>query len=121
MTDAPADVPRARPLPALGFLVTLLVLAAIAIATLRTPPRIVTGLPEGSRVARARADLKGGLRVDTGELRFQATLVEGAVEATASQANSAQTWFLAALAQQPFEPRLHAALGCLALASRQLT
>jgi Flp pilus assembly protein TadD len=120
MSQAPPTASPARPLPALGFLVVLLALAAMAIATLRTPPRIITGLPEGTRVGHARAALGDRLRIESGELRFQAVLAGGAGEATASQVSSAETWILAAMAQQPFEPRLHAALACLDLATLRL-
>ncbi len=115
----PPIAARARPLPALGFLLALLALAALALSTLRTPQRIITGLPEGPRVARARAELANKLRVETGELRFQAALLGGEGETDASRAISAQAWLIAAVAHKPYDPRLHAALACLELAARR--
>jgi Flp pilus assembly protein TadD len=119
MSHPPVVAARARALPALGFLLALLALAALALSTLHTPPRIITGLPEGPRVARARAALGNQLRVETGELRFQAALLGDEGKPDASRAISAQASLIAAVAHKPYDPRLHAALACLELAARR--
>jgi tetratricopeptide (TPR) repeat protein len=121
MSNPPAAAARARPLPALGFLLALLALAALALSTLRTPPRIITGLPEGPRFERMRASLWNRFRVETGELRLRAALLGDEGETDAALAIAAEAPVLAALAHRPYDPRLHAALAFVNLAARRLT
>lgn len=120
MSHPPVVAARARSLPALGFLLALLALAALALSTLHTPPRIITGLPEGPRFERMRASLGNRFRVATGGLRLQAALLGDEGETNASLAIAAQAPVLAALAHKPYDPRLRAALAFVNLAAQQL-
>lgn len=111
---------RSPALRAFTFLLALLVLAAIAVSSLRTPPRIVTGFPGDARAANVRAALGNGLRADTGELRFQAALLDNVGDMSTARALEAASSLRPALVRRPFDPRLHAALASLVLAAGRL-
>ena len=118
--DPPPLAPvRGRSLPALGFLLALLGLAALAFMTLCSRPRIITGLPEGPAALRMRASLANRLSVDTGGLRLQASLLGDAGDDDASLANAGEAAVLAAIQERPRDPRLHAALGFVDLAAHE--
>lgn len=112
---------RSPALRAFTFLLALLVLAAIALSVLLTPPRIITGFPEEPSTANVRAVVGDRLAADTGELRFQAALLNRAGDTSASRALEGAAALRPALGQRPFDPRLHAALGSLDLAARRWT
>jgi tetratricopeptide (TPR) repeat protein len=121
MIHPPVATARHRPLPSLRFLLALLVLAALAVMTLRSPPRIITGLPEGPLVERMRASLWNRLRVDTGDLRLQAALLGGEGEPDAALAIVAESTVLAAIGERPDDPRLRASLAFVDLAAQRFT
>lgn len=107
-------------MPALTFLLALLALAAIALAVLFRPPRIVTGLPEGPEVARVRALLHDRLQVDAGGLRFQSSLLSELGAPDVGLAVEAERMLQAARQRSPRDPRLLAASACLDLAALRL-
>jgi tetratricopeptide (TPR) repeat protein len=121
MTHPPIATSRVRPLPALGFLLALLALAALALSTLRPPPRIITGLPEGPLFERMRASLWNRLRVETGGLRLEAALLGDEGETDTALAIAAESTVLAAIGDRPDDPRLHASLAFVELAAQRLT
>ncbi len=110
---------RSRPLPALTFLLALLALAGIALAALRTPPRIVTGLPDDPEVARVLALVHDRLRVESAELRFPSALLGELGEADAALAIEAEGRLLATRSRHAHDPRWLAALACLNLAAQR--
>jgi tetratricopeptide (TPR) repeat protein len=116
---SPPPAARARPLPALGFLLALLALATLALYALRTAPPIVTGLPEDPDVARTRVLVLDRLRPDSGELRFRSALLGQRGEADVALATAAEAPLLAARRRLPRDPRLLAALACLSLCAQR--
>jgi tetratricopeptide (TPR) repeat protein len=120
MPDAHHDTAaRAARLPALGFLLALIALAALALVALRTPPRILTGLPEEPALTHVHALVHDRLRVDSGELRFQSTLLGERGEANVALAIEAERALTEATLRQPSEPRLLAARASLNLAAQR--
>lgn len=119
MSRLPAADARARPLPALGFLLALLVLAALALRALRGAPSIITGLPEDPDVARTRMLVYDRLRPDCGDLRFRSALLGPLGEADVALATAAEVPLLDARRRRPGDPRLLAALACLSLTAQR--
>src|SRR5262245_55024706 len=121
--SSPAGVPTPaarRSSPALAFLLALVALGAIAIATLRTPVRIVTGLPDDLVVAKARDELHGRLAVETGGLRFTTALPGDGGTPDVALATEFAEALRAARAPAATDPRRLAALGALDLAANRL-
>lgn len=110
---------RSPALRAFTFLLALLALAAVAISSLLTPPRIVTGFPHDARAENVRTLVGHHLRADTGDLRFQAALLHGEGDTNVALARVAESSLRSALAHRPLDPRLHAACGSVALAARR--
>ena len=121
-------------MPALRSLFFLLLVAGLgilALVALRTPPRLVSGLPQDPDVIRARELVHDRVQVSTGGLRFRSELLgEGARSDSARSAPSdledpalvalAERHLLAARRRLPFDARVLAALGSLDLASLRL-
>ncbi|HKQ56282.1 MAG TPA: hypothetical protein VJY35_00305, partial [Candidatus Eisenbacteria bacterium] len=78
-----------RPLRAFGFLLALLMLGVIAIVALRTPPRIITGLPAEPSVAAARALVHDRLAIELPDLRFETALLGRGAETNLALATEA--------------------------------
>ena len=110
---------RARPLPALTFLMSLLILAAIALVALRTPAKILTGLPEGPEVVGVRTLVHDRLRVESGELRFAPALLGDTGDADVALATEAERSLAPLRLRRPRDPRLLAARASLSLAARR--
>lgn len=108
---------RSPALRAFTFLLALLSLAAIAIAALLTPPRIITGFPGDPRAVNVREVLGRSLGADTGELRFQAALLAETGDTSAARALEAASSLRALTVRRPLDPRLHAGCASLELAA----
>jgi uncharacterized protein YciW len=117
MTHVPLPPARGRSVPAYGFLLALIALAGLALLTLRSRPQIVTGLPEGPLAERMRETLANRLPVDAGGMRLAGELFGTGDEADEPPSAEAQAIVVAALAERPREPRLHAALGWVELSA----
>ena len=120
MTHPPAPATGGRSLPSFGFLLALLALGGLALGTLATPARIITGLPEDPPFERVRAELWNRLRVETGELRLQAALLGDRGEADSALAAASRASVLAAIGRGPGDPRALATLAFVDLVARRL-
>ena len=121
-TATPA--PR-RVMPALAFLATLLALGAVAAYSLFATRPLAEGLPPDPAVAAAREAVAGATLLGFGGLRFRSALLGEAdpdrllPRIEARSAARAESLLVAATLRRPLDPRLHAALGSLALARRR--
>jgi tetratricopeptide (TPR) repeat protein len=104
-----------------GFLGLMLGLAAVALASLLVPPRILQGIPDDPDARAAWAVVGSELDAGLLELRFRSELgvvtrPEGRVwPEHLRRAERAETLLKAALRRQPGDPRLHTAIGHLDL------
>lgn len=110
---------RASLLLPLAFLASLVALAAIALAVMRAPVRIVSGLPDEPEVARARALVENRLAVESGELRVVSSLLGETGAADPALATAAERILAPARARRPGDARLTAALAGLRLAAHR--
>jgi hypothetical protein len=115
------------PLRPFLFLLLIAGLGTLALVSLRTPARIVTGLPQDPDVARARDLVHDRIAVSVGGLRFRSELIgeigrgdladsTAADRRTPALAALAEHHLLAARSRHPLDARLPAALGSLDLA-----
>ncbi|HTO89654.1 MAG TPA: hypothetical protein VMJ70_00860 [Candidatus Sulfotelmatobacter sp.] len=104
-----------------GFLGLMLGLAAMALASILVPPRILGGVPDDDDARAAWALMPPAMDVGLLELRFDSEL---GVSSTPSgrvhpdqlrRAERAESLLVAALRRHPDDPRLHAAIGHLDL------
>jgi tetratricopeptide (TPR) repeat protein len=125
---SPAPPPTSWPwplAPTIGFFVMLASLTTIAVVSLVTPARILTGLPDDPDVREARAALGGTLVVNSGGMRFASSLggeTAAAARTPADPAALARAASLLERAQRRHggDPRLLAALAHLDLAAGRL-
>lgn len=110
---------RPRRLPAFAFLLAVLVLGVIVVVALRAPEPALTGLPADSDLAAVRDLVQGRLRLESGELRFHATLLGEGGAADVALAVRAGRVLHAAGTPWPGDPRRLAAIACLDLAAHR--
>ena len=109
----------------LGFLGFMLGLAAVALASLLIPPRIVGGVPDDPDARAAWAVVSPGIEAGLLELRLDTSLgvasrPEGRVVAEhLHRAERAESLLILALRRHPQDPRLHCAIGHLDLARQR--
>ncbi len=112
---------RWRWLAMVGFLGLMLGLAAVALASLLIPPRILGGVPDDPDARAAWAIASPGLEAGLLDLRLEtslgvATLPAGRVRADhMRRAERAESLLIEAVARRPEDPRLHSAIGHLDL------
>ncbi len=131
--DVRHRAPIWRPLPTIGFLFSLACLLAVGVISIRTPPRITTGIPDDAVIRRARRLLShepiavGPLRFDSawwrpaedrgpGDLSEQANAFTAARQSRLSEAGALLE---IVREQRPFDPRVLCALGHVELASHR--
>jgi hypothetical protein len=105
----------------IGFLGLMLVLTAMAIASIVVPPRILTGVPDDPDARAAWALMPPAMDAGLLELRFDSELgvtstPDGRVHPDqVRRAERAESLLIVALRRHPGDPRLHAAIGHLDL------
>jgi tetratricopeptide (TPR) repeat protein len=105
----------------LGFLGLMLILTAMAIASIVVQPRILTGVPDDPDARAAWALIPPAMDAGLLELRFDSSLgvtstPDGRVHPDqVRRAERAEALLLAALKRHPDDPRIHSALGHLDL------
>jgi len=112
---------RWRWLAMVGFLGLMLGLAAVALASLLIPPRVLDGVPDDPDARAAWATVAPGVEAGLLDLRLDGSIgvtsrLGGGVRAAdLRRAERAESLLLVALRRNPGDPRIHTAIGQLDL------